>query len=169
MHLRPFAVEHPPNTPYSLGDRNDDVRSVAASCLLPVAGHLVTQLPEKLSRVLAVLWSCLRGMRDDLSSSVGAVMELLGKGKLLTLPLHHSLNAHLQGSWSSTTKSSQFWVTKLNRTCRHHETDFSLSLLQRTFIRPITYPIPFLPSHHWWRKAGRRQYSSLVYDCPYIV
>jgi len=68
------------NTFHRLGDRDDDVRSVAASCLLPVAGHLVTQLPEELSRVLAVLWSCLRDMRDDLSSSVGAVMELLGRG-----------------------------------------------------------------------------------------
>ncbi|KAI0078954.1 SNF2 chromatin remodeling protein [Panus rudis PR-1116 ss-1] len=62
-----------------LGDGDDDVRSVAATCLLPVAGHLVEQLPEELSRVLAVLWSCLRDMKDDLSSSVGAVMDLLGK------------------------------------------------------------------------------------------
>ncbi|PSR84037.1 hypothetical protein PHLCEN_2v5539 [Hermanssonia centrifuga] len=62
-----------------LGDRDDDVRSVAASCLLPVAAHLVNQLPEELSRVLAVLWSCLSDMKDDLSSSVGAVMDLLGK------------------------------------------------------------------------------------------
>lgn len=61
-----------------LGDRDDDVRSVAASCLLPVAAHLVNQLPEELSRVLAVLWSCLSDMKDDLSSSVGAVMDLLG-------------------------------------------------------------------------------------------
>ncbi|KZT11597.1 SNF2 chromatin remodeling protein [Laetiporus sulphureus 93-53] len=62
-----------------LGDRDDDVRSVAASCLLPVAGHLVERLPEELSRVLAVLWTCLSSMKDDLSSSVGAVMDLLGK------------------------------------------------------------------------------------------
>ncbi|KAH9948095.1 SNF2 chromatin remodeling protein [Amylocystis lapponica] len=62
-----------------LGDRDDDVRSVAASCLLPVAAHLVDQLPEELSRVLAVLWSCLGDMKDDLSSSVGAVMDLLGQ------------------------------------------------------------------------------------------
>ncbi|CCM05038.1 uncharacterized protein FIBRA_07240 [Fibroporia radiculosa] len=62
-----------------LGDRDDDVRSVAASCLLPVAAHLVERLPEELSRVLAVLWSCLSDMKDDLSSSVGAVMDLLGK------------------------------------------------------------------------------------------
>lgn len=63
---------------YRLGDRDDDVRSVAASCLLPVAAYLVEELPEELSRVLAVLWSCLSDMKDDLSSSVGAVMDLLG-------------------------------------------------------------------------------------------
>lgn len=63
----------------SLGDSDDDVRAVAASCLLPVAGHLVNQLPESLDRVLLVLWNCLRDMKDDLSSSVSAVMDLLGK------------------------------------------------------------------------------------------
>ncbi|KAH7908585.1 hypothetical protein BJ138DRAFT_1157339 [Hygrophoropsis aurantiaca] len=62
-----------------LGDRDDDVRAVAATCLLPVAGHLVDRLPESLDRVLTVLWNCLRDMKDDLSSSVGAVMDLLGK------------------------------------------------------------------------------------------
>ncbi|KAG2752077.1 hypothetical protein P692DRAFT_20799116 [Suillus brevipes Sb2] len=62
-----------------LGDSDDDVRAVAASCLLPVAGHLVDKLPESLDRVLLVLWNCLRDMKDDLSSSVGAVMDLLGK------------------------------------------------------------------------------------------
>ena len=68
---------------FSLGDRDDDVRSVAASCLLPVAAYLVERLPEELSRVLAVLWSCLSDMKDDLSSSVGAVMDLLGTHQLL--------------------------------------------------------------------------------------
>ncbi|KIM55938.1 hypothetical protein SCLCIDRAFT_1220776 [Scleroderma citrinum Foug A] len=62
-----------------LGDRDDDVRAVAASCLLPIANHLVERLPEVLDRVLAVLWNCLRDMKDDLNSSVGAVMDLLGK------------------------------------------------------------------------------------------
>ncbi|KAG9318204.1 hypothetical protein JVU11DRAFT_284 [Chiua virens] len=62
-----------------LGDRDDDVRAVAATCLLPIASHLVERLPDSLGRVLAVLWTCLRGMKDDLSSSVGAVMDLLGK------------------------------------------------------------------------------------------
>ncbi|KAF8432415.1 SNF2 chromatin remodeling protein [Boletus edulis BED1] len=62
-----------------LSDRDDDVRAVAAACLLPVASHLVEQLPDSLDRILAVLWTCLRDMKDDLSSSVGAVMDLLGK------------------------------------------------------------------------------------------
>ena len=51
---------------------------LAATCLLPVASHLVERLPESLERVLVVLWSCLRDMKDDLSSSVGSVMDLLG-------------------------------------------------------------------------------------------
>ncbi|KAI5122989.1 hypothetical protein M0805_006867 [Coniferiporia weirii] len=62
-----------------LGDSDDDVRSVAASCLLPITAHLVEQLPEELPQVLAVLWACLGDMKDDLSSSVGAVMDLLGR------------------------------------------------------------------------------------------
>jgi TATA-binding protein-associated factor len=43
-----------------------------------VATHLVRQLPTCLSLVLTVLWACLGDMKDDLSSSVGAVMDLLG-------------------------------------------------------------------------------------------
>jgi hypothetical protein len=62
----------------SLGDRDDDVRSVAASCLLPVAGLIVEQLPECLEQILIVLWRCLCDMKDDLSSSVGIAMDLLG-------------------------------------------------------------------------------------------
>ncbi|KAF9567569.1 hypothetical protein CPC08DRAFT_758154 [Agrocybe pediades] len=62
-----------------LGDRDDDVRSVAASCLLPVAEHIVHRLPDSLEEILIVLWNCLCDMKDDLSSSVGVVMDLLGK------------------------------------------------------------------------------------------
>ena len=61
-----------------MGDHDDDVRTVASSCLLPVASQLVQQLPDYLGTVIDVLWNCLAEMKDDLSSSVGAVMELLG-------------------------------------------------------------------------------------------
>ncbi len=40
---------------FSLSDRDDDVRSVAATCLSPVAGYLVEHLPESLEQVLLVL------------------------------------------------------------------------------------------------------------------
>ncbi|KAG8900146.1 TATA-binding protein-associated factor mot1, partial [Tulasnella sp. 403] len=62
-----------------LGDEDDDVRSVAASCLTPIVQHIVECLPDGLSAVMEVLWNCLAEMKDDLGSSVGAVMELLGK------------------------------------------------------------------------------------------
>jgi TATA-binding protein-associated factor len=61
-----------------LGDSDDDVRSVAASTLVPVAEELVKLLPDELPLLLATLWDGLANMKDDLSSSVGAVMELLG-------------------------------------------------------------------------------------------
>ena len=64
---------------------------MAASCLLPIAGNLVKQLPEELSRVLDVLWSCLSEMKDDLSSSVGVVMDLIGS-YLFLFPTPRGLN-----------------------------------------------------------------------------
>lgn len=62
-----------------LGDRDDDVRAVAATSLLPVAQHIVEQIPESLDQILIVLWHCLSDMKDDLNSSVGAVMDFLGQ------------------------------------------------------------------------------------------
>jgi TATA-binding protein-associated factor len=62
-----------------LSDADDDVRSVAAQCLIPIAHILVERLEADLPRVLAVLWGSLEFISDDLGSSVGAVMELLGK------------------------------------------------------------------------------------------
>lgn len=155
---------------HRLGDRDDDVRSVAASCLLPVAGHLVAQLPEELSRVLAVLWNCLRDMRDDLSSSVGAVMELLGKRKLLDVITATFTKHVLIGKL---VKYDEVIAILGNQTesCVSTSCNLNLPLIlfQRAFIRPFTHPIPFLPPHHCRCKAGRRQYSPLIYDCPYIV
>jgi TATA-binding protein-associated factor len=54
------------------------VRSVAATCLIPITKHLVERLPDEVGRVLEVLWDCLKDIKDDLSSSVGFVMDLLG-------------------------------------------------------------------------------------------
>lgn len=64
---------------YRLRDRDDDVRSAAAATLSPIADALVSSLPAELQQVVDVLWECLGDLKDDLSSSVGGVMDLLGE------------------------------------------------------------------------------------------
>lgn len=68
-----------------LSDKDDDVRSVAASVLLPLANLVVDSLArEKTLLLLDMLYLSLGDLRDDLSSSVGNVMDLLSK--LLQFP-----------------------------------------------------------------------------------
>lgn len=66
------------NSHESLEDNIDDVRSVAASCLIPIAQQMVESLSDDIGPVMDVLWRCLADMKDDLGASVGSVMELLG-------------------------------------------------------------------------------------------
>jgi TATA-binding protein-associated factor len=61
-----------------LADADDDVRSAAAGCLVPVTRSIVEHLLGDLPKLLAVLWGCFESMRDDLGSSISAVMDLLG-------------------------------------------------------------------------------------------
>ncbi|SRR5258707_9551685 len=67
-----------------LRDPDDDVRSVAATCITPIVHHVVERLSNYVDSVLDVLWDCLGDMKDDLSSSVGFVMDLLGNHKTLS-------------------------------------------------------------------------------------
>lgn len=69
-----------------LRDQDDDVRSAGAATLIPLAEALVEQLPKKLKEVLDVLWACLGDLKDDLSSSVGGVMDLLGASTFVLPP-----------------------------------------------------------------------------------
>lgn len=55
------------------------MRTVAASALTPIAETLASQLPtEELAKLLQSLWDCLAEGGDELGSSTGAVMDLLG-------------------------------------------------------------------------------------------
>lgn len=68
-----------------LGDRDDDVRSVAASLLLPITPNIVDSAGSAgVLELLDMIYSSLNDLRDDLSSSVGNVMDLLSN--LLTYP-----------------------------------------------------------------------------------
>ncbi|OCF37798.1 TATA-binding protein-associated factor [Kwoniella heveanensis BCC8398] len=63
----------------ALEDSDDDVRTVAASALIPIPQTLAGRLAERdLASLLKTLWDCLREGGDELGSSTGAVMDLLG-------------------------------------------------------------------------------------------
>lgn len=103
------------NVFFRLSDRDDDVRAVAATCLLPVASRIVERLPDSLDRVLAILWTCLRDMKDDLSSSVGAVMDLLGECSsyiISQIPSNYP-----QANWLRIAKLSTSSVIQIYRRC----------------------------------------------------
>jgi len=67
-----------------LRDQDDDVRAAASGALLPVTDLIVELLPARLNELLEVLWEALGSSKDDLSSSVGNIMDLLAK--LITYP-----------------------------------------------------------------------------------
>ncbi|SPO38981.1 related to MOT1 - transcriptional accessory protein [Pseudozyma flocculosa] len=62
-----------------LKDEDDDVRAVAAATLLPIVDVVVSQSPGHVIRLLDQVWDCLGDLKDDLSSSIGGVMDLLAK------------------------------------------------------------------------------------------
>jgi TATA-binding protein-associated factor len=71
---------------FSLQDRDDDVRAVAASILLPIAESFVQLSPHNIPQVVSVLWDCLKDLKDDLTSSTGNVMDLLGRESSCMVP-----------------------------------------------------------------------------------
>ncbi|WRT68269.1 uncharacterized protein IL334_005245 [Kwoniella shivajii] len=63
----------------ALADSDDDVRTVAATALTPIPEIIATQLTkDDLHNLLSTLWDCLKEGGDELGSSTGAVMDLLG-------------------------------------------------------------------------------------------
>lgn len=62
-----------------LQDSDDDVRSVSAATLIPVAQEIVTSRPSALSNLIKIVWDCLDDLSDDLSASTGSVMDLLAR------------------------------------------------------------------------------------------
>ncbi|KAG9245201.1 putative helicase mot1 [Calycina marina] len=67
-----------------LGDNDDDVRSVSAATLIPIAREFVNLRPAALDGLINIVWDCLTDLGDDLSASTGPIMDLLAK--LSTFP-----------------------------------------------------------------------------------
>lgn len=64
---------------HCLKESEDDVQSVAALTLAPIASEFVKTRTEVIASLLEVVWNCLSSFEDDLSASIGSVMELLSK------------------------------------------------------------------------------------------
>lgn len=64
---------------YGLNQPDDDVQSVAAAILSPITNEFVRLDTQTVDLVLSTIWSSLTHLDDDLSSSVGSVMNLLAK------------------------------------------------------------------------------------------
>lgn len=63
-----------------LRDHDDDVRAVSASTLLPITAEFVRMSSkERIRDVMSTLWDCLIDLKDDLTASTGAVMDLIAK------------------------------------------------------------------------------------------
>jgi len=60
-----------------LGDMDDDVRSVSAATLIPMAKEFVTLRPEQLDGLVNIIWESLSNLGDNLSASTGRIMDLL--------------------------------------------------------------------------------------------
>lgn len=64
---------------YGLNQTDDDVQSVAAAILAPITTEFVKLDVQTIDLILTTIWSSLTHLDDDLSSSVGSVMDLLAK------------------------------------------------------------------------------------------
>lgn len=64
---------------HGLRESDDDVQSVAALTLTPIASEFVRLKKEVVQTLLQVIWDCLVNLKDDLSASIGSVMDLLAK------------------------------------------------------------------------------------------
>ncbi|KAI1365229.1 hypothetical protein F5Y08DRAFT_189802 [Xylaria arbuscula] len=60
-----------------LGDNDDDVRSVSAATLIPMAQEFVKLRPGALNELISIVWESLSSLGDDLSASTGKIMDLL--------------------------------------------------------------------------------------------
>ncbi|ODV83735.1 hypothetical protein CANARDRAFT_202541 [[Candida] arabinofermentans NRRL YB-2248] len=58
---------------------DDDVQSVAASTLIPITTEFVKLKINLVIQIVNVIWQGLTNLKDDLSASIGSVMDLLAK------------------------------------------------------------------------------------------
>ena len=111
---------------HGLQESDDDVQSVAALTLTPIASEFVKTKQELIHTLLSVIWDCLTNLRDDLSASIGSVMDLLAK-----LCTHKEVIAIMQkDAIESNSNSFEYLVPRLFPFFRHSITNVRKAVLR---------------------------------------
>lgn len=115
-----------------LGDLDDDVRSVSAATLIPMAQEFVTMRPNALDELINIVWESLSSLGDDLSASTGKIMDLLAT--LCSFP--QVLDAMKKSAEHDEERSFKLLVPRLYPFLRHTITSVRLAVLKAliTFV-----------------------------------
>ncbi|KAK5071960.1 TATA-binding protein-associated factor mot1 [Lithohypha guttulata] len=105
---------------------DDDVKSASAATLVPISQELTKMRPNVLGGLMTVIWNSMLGMRDDLSASTGAVMDLLAN--LCSVP--EVLEAMKVNATRDPGQSFDVLVPRLYHFLRHTITSVRLSVLK---------------------------------------
>ncbi len=115
-----------------LGDNDDDVRSVSAATLIPIAREFVSLRPVALDELIGIVWESLSSLGDDLSASTGKIMDLLAT--LCSFP--EVLEAMKKSAEQDEERSFTLLVPRLYPFLRHTITSVRLAVLKAlmTFV-----------------------------------
>ncbi|KAK0646246.1 hypothetical protein B0T16DRAFT_458188 [Cercophora newfieldiana] len=109
-----------------LGDMDDDVRSVSAATLIPMAKEFVMMRPGALDGLIHIVWESLSNLGDDLSASTGKIMDLLAT--LCSFP--EVLEAMKASAAQDEERSFTLLVPRLYPFLRHTITSVRLAVLK---------------------------------------
>ncbi|KAA8904703.1 hypothetical protein TRICI_005400 [Trichomonascus ciferrii] len=117
---------------HGLKESDDDVQAMAAATLIPIASEFVSQRTSSIGSLLEVIWDCLSDLKDDLSASIGNVMDLLAK--LCGFP--EVLEAMRNAAATNPSKSFSQLVPRLYPFLRHSITNVRKAVLRalQTFL-----------------------------------
>ncbi|EGS20784.1 helicase-like protein [Thermochaetoides thermophila DSM 1495] len=109
-----------------LGDIDDDVRSVSAATLIPMAKEFVMMRRSALDSLINIVWESLSNLGDDLSASTGKIMDLLAT--LCSFP--EVLEAMKVSASQDEERSFTLLVPRLYPFLRHTITSVRLAVLK---------------------------------------
>ncbi|KAF5521216.1 putative helicase mot1 [Colletotrichum aenigma] len=109
-----------------LEEHDDDVRSVSAATLLPMAKEFVTMRPGSIDGLINIMWGSLADLGDDLSASTGKIMDLLAT--LCSYP--EVLQAMETSAAQDEERSFTLLVPRLYPFLRHTITSVRLAVLK---------------------------------------